>query len=49
MTHESMWTSAGKARELAFIREILELQITLAQHLGRTPSPAEIQAALHPA
>ena len=47
MNHDSMWTTAIMARELAFIREVLELQIALAQQLGRMPSPSEIQAACH--
>ena len=47
MNRDSMWTTAGLARELAFIRTILELQISVAQALGRYPSPAEIQQAYH--
>jgi len=49
MNAESMWTSAGLARELAFIRTILELQVSVAQRLGRFPSPAELQHAYHEA
>jgi len=47
MTRESMWTTAGKAMELAQIRDIMEWEIVLAQELKRPPSPSEIQAALH--
>jgi hypothetical protein len=47
MNAESCWTTAGLARELAFIRTILELQIVVAQAIGRMPSPSEIQTAYH--
>lgn len=42
-----MWSTAGTASELAFIRHVLELQIEYYNAFGQYPSPKEIQRQLH--
>ncbi len=46
-TPEPMWTAAERARELALIRRVLELQIDFYGLTGDWPAPQEIQRQLH--